>query len=156
MRLTDLVGQTAYLFQASHCACTTAPKRHTDRGTHWTAYAYTLCVGMMHALFAPTQKDRMSDGQKRKGEQQAGTEIERVFQCHKIIFIENNPMFPCWYSHANTPTAFCPLTECLGKGDKSFHSELASGKRGPGRESVQGSHGDGEGGVSRWCGKNGF
>jgi len=77
-------------------------------------------------------------GEKEK-EQEAGTEIERVFQCHKIIFIENNPMFPCWYSHTNTPTAFSPLIEYLDKGDKSFHSELARRKSGPGRECVQGS-----------------
>jgi len=61
----------------------------------------------------------MSDGEKEE-EQETGTEIERVFQYHKIIFIENNPMFPCWYSHTNTPTAVRPLTESLDKGDKSF------------------------------------
>jgi len=37
-------------------------------------------------------------------------------------------MFSCWYSHTNTPKAFSPLTEYLNKGDKSFRSELASGK----------------------------
>lgn len=77
-------------------------------------------------------------GEKEK-EQEAGTEIERVFQYHKIIFIENNPMFPRWYSHTNTPSAVSPLTECLNKGDKSFCSDLASGKSRPGCESVQGS-----------------
>jgi len=46
-----------------------------DRFTHWTAYAYTLHVGMMHALLAPTQKDRASDGGKEGGTK-AGTEIE--------------------------------------------------------------------------------
>jgi len=81
----------------------------------------------------------MSDGEEKQKEQEAGTEIERVFQYHKIIFIENNPMFPRWYSHTNTPTAFSPLTEHLNKGDKSFRSGLASGKSGPGRERVQGS-----------------
>ena len=104
----------------------------------------------MHALLASTQKDRMNDGGEKEEEQEAGTEIERVFQCHKIIFIENNPMFPCWYSHTNTPTAPHPLAEYLGKGEKSFRIELASGKSRPGRECVRGSHGVGEGGVSGW------
>lgn len=44
-----------------------------------------------------------------------GRDRDRVFQCHKIIFIENNPMFPCWYSHTNAPIAFSPLTEYLDK-----------------------------------------
>jgi len=77
----------------------------------------------------------MSDGRKRRRDKRQGTEIERVFQCYKIIFIENNPMFPCWYSHTNAPTTFNPLIEYLEKGDKSF-SELASGKSGPGYERV--------------------
>lgn len=49
-----------------------------------------------------------------------------------FFYFENNPVFPCWYSHTDTPTAFSPLTEYLDKGDKSFRSELASGKRRPG------------------------
>ena len=48
-------------------------------------------------------------------------------------------MSPCWYSHTNAPTAFSPLTVYLCKWDKSFFcGELASGKRGPGRDGVQG------------------
>lgn len=85
-------------------------------------------------------------------EQETGTEIEREFQCHKIIFIENNPMFPCWYSHTNSPTAFSPLTEYVVKGDKSFRSELASGKSRPGHECVHGSPVFEEEDVSRWWG----
>lgn len=95
-----------------------------------------LYVGMMHALLASTQKDRMSDGEEKEEDQEAGTEIEREFPCHKIIFIENNPMFPCWYSHTDTPMAFRPLTECLDKGDKSFCNELARKEIRPGRECV--------------------
>jgi len=58
-------------------------------------------------------------------------------------------MFPCWYSHTNTPTAFSPLIEYLDKGDKSF-GELASGKNGLGRGVCVRKHGVGEEGVSRW------
>lgn len=95
----------------------------------------------------------MSDGGGGKEEEQeAGREIEKgvVSISQDYFFIENNPMFPCWYSHTNTPTAFCPLTEYLNKGDKSFHSELARGKSGPGRKCVQVGHGVGEERASRW------
>lgn len=59
-------------------------------------------------------------------------------------------MFPCFSSHINTPTAFSPLTDYLDKGEKSFCSELVSRESGLGRERVQGGHGVGEEGVSRW------
>lgn len=55
-------------------------------------------------------------------EEEAGTEIER-FGVTRLFFIENNPMFPCWYSHTNTPTASRPLTEHLDRGDKSFRKK---------------------------------
>jgi len=110
----------------------------TDHCTHWTAYPYMMYVGMMHALMASTQEDRMSDGGKGEGTRGRDRDRESV-SVSQDYFIENNPMFPCWYSHTNTPTAFSPLIEYLDKGDKSFHSELASGKSGPERECVQGS-----------------
>lgn len=52
-------------------------------------------------------------------------------------------MFPCFYSHTNTPTAFSPLTEYLDKGEKSFRSVLVRRESGPVRECVRGGHGFG-------------
>lgn len=108
---------------------------------------------MTHTLLASgRQNERWEEKEEAR---EAEMEIEKEFQCHKIIFIENNPMFPCLYSHTNTPTAFTPLTERLDKRDKSLCGELVSGESGPGRERVQGSHGVGKG-VSRWWCECGF
>lgn len=38
-----------------------------------------------------------------KGGGTRGRDRDRVFQCHKIIFIENNPMFSPVGTHTQTP-----------------------------------------------------
>jgi len=136
LRRTGQAGRAVYLFQVRDRACTTAPKGVGLTAVHTGLHMH---VGMAHALFASTQTDGVEDGGKSGGNKEAGTEMVRAFQCHKIIFIENNPVFSCWYSRTNRPSAFCPLTEHLHDGDKSVASELASGTSGPGRECARGS-----------------
>lgn len=70
---------------------------HSTQENYWPTTVITglhtpSYVGMMHALLASTRTDRMSDGGEKAEKQKAEKEIE--FQCHKIIFIENNPVFP--------------------------------------------------------------
>lgn len=69
----------------------------------------------------------MSHGQggegKDGGRRGRDRDRESVSVSQDFFFIENNPMFPCWYSHTNTPTASRPLTEHLDRGDKSFRKK---------------------------------
>ncbi len=75
------------------------------------------------------------------------------FSATRLFLLKIIPCSPVATHTQTTPQPSVPLTEY----HKSFLSGLASGKSGPGRESVQGSHGVWRGGgVSRWCGMYGF
>lgn len=87
----------------------------------------------------------MSDGGKDGGRRGRDRDGESVSVPQDYFLLKIIPCPPVG-THTQTPsTAFSPLTEDLNKGDKSFCSELASGKSGlEKRGSVQGSRVIGE------------
>lgn len=103
----------------------------TGHCIHWTAYAYALYIGMMHALLASTQKDRMSDGRKSRGNKRQGQRWRESFSATRLFLLKIIPCSPVGTHTQTTPQPPVLSLSISRTGDKSFCSELASGQSGP-------------------------